>query len=534
MTHDSEQVDILTETTLTGERLQSLADGVAAEGTERITVRAPGTNEPLGSVPDCDEGDVERAVERAREVQPTWSDSDPERRGEILDRFGDLVFEHRGELLDLLQLETGKSRQHAVEEIVDVPVNCSYCANEAPEILESERRRGVVPLATTAHVTYEPVGVVGAISPWNYPVTLSMADVIPALVAGNAVVLKPDEKTPFVALMLAELLEEAGLPDGVFQVVTGQGDVAGPALVDRVDYVSFTGGTETGRLVAEQAGRNLIGHSLELGGKNPLLVLDDANPREAARGAVQACFTNAGQLCLSAERIYVDESVSDEFLDAFVGATRRLSLGTELSYEPDVGSLIGADQLERVESHVADAVDAGATLLTGGRHRPDVGPYVYEPTVFTDVDRDATLACEETFGPVVTVESVPDTEAAVAAANNSEYGLNASVWTGDRRRGARVAERVDCGTVCVNDGHVSGWGSVDAPMGGFGDSGVGRRQGPEGIKRFLETRTVATSRVGPLTAPPGVPTSWYARVLLTVGRLQRRVSKLPGLGRWFS
>jgi succinate-semialdehyde dehydrogenase/glutarate-semialdehyde dehydrogenase len=534
MTQDSEQVDILTETTLTGERLQSLAERVAAEGTERITVRTPATDEPLGTVPDGDEADVERAVKRARDAQAGWADYDPERRGDILDRFGDLVFEHRAELLDLLQLETGKSRQHAVEEIVDVPVNCSYCANEAPTLLASERRSSAVPLATTARVTYEPVGVVGAISPWNYPVTLSMADVIPALVAGNAVVLKPDERTPFVALVLAELLDEAGLPDDVFQVITGQGDVAGPALVDLVDYVAFTGGTETGRLVAEQAGRNLVGCSLELGGKNPLLVLDDADPREAARGAVQACFTNAGQLCLAAERIYVDESVYDKFLDAFVGATRRLSLGTELSYEPEVGSLIGADQLERVEDHVADALDGGGTLLTGGRHRPDVGPYVYEPTILTDVDSDAAVACEETFGPVVTVESVPDTEAAIAAANDSEYGLNGSVWTGDRQRGVRVAERIDCGTVCVNDGYVSGWGAVDAPMGGFGDSGVGRRQGPEGIKRFLESRAVATSRVGPLTAPPGVPTSWYARGLLNVGRLQRRFSKLPGIGRWFS
>ncbi len=514
------RAEALAATSVSPDRLAALADRVDADDDGTIEVRAPATDAAVGVVPDCADADVERAVDRARTAQSSWAETAVDERREIIDRFGDLVLKHRAELLDILQLETGKSRRHAVEEVVDVALTCSYYADRGNEAFREERRRGAIPPATTARVTYEPVGVVGAISPWNYPLTLSLTDVLPALVAGNSVVLKPDEKTPYTALALADLLERAGLPTGCFEIVTGRGAAVGPALIDRVDYVSFTGSTETGRLVAEQAGRNLIGCSLELGGKNPLLVLDDADVEEAARGAVQACFANAGQLCLAAERIYVADAVHDEFVEAFVAATRKLTLGTGFDYEDDVGSLIDGDQLERVERHVEDARERGATVLTGGEPRPDVGPFCYEPTILTDLEPEATAACEETFGPVVSVESVPDVATAIRKANDSEYGLNASVWTGDRERGVAVAREIDCGTVCVNDAYVSGWAAVDAPMGGFGDSGLGRRHGPEGIKRYLESRTIATSRTGPLDVPPGVPTAWYARGMFALARLQ--------------
>ncbi|SEO21443.1 succinate-semialdehyde dehydrogenase / glutarate-semialdehyde dehydrogenase [Halogranum amylolyticum] len=516
---------VLASTALSAERFETLAERVTASGTERIHVSAPATDSEFASVPACDEGDVDAAVERARAAQSAWADRSPADRAAVVDRFGDLVLERRDELLDLTQLETGKARRTAAEELLDVPMSCTYYADTGPSLLGEERRRGAFPGVTSARVSYDPVGVVGVVSPWNYPLTLAVTDAIPALVAGNAVVLKPDEKTPFVALALAELLEEAGLPDGVLEVVTGSGPVAGPALIDRVDSVAFTGSTETGRSVAERAGRNLIDCSLELGGNNPLVVLDDADVEEAARGAVVACFTNAGQLCLSAERVYVVEPLYDAFLDAFVGATRRLSLGTEFDYRADVGSLIDASQLDRVEAHLTDAVETGASVVTGGRHRPDVGPFCFEPTVLTDVDPDSTVACEETFGPVASVTAVPDAAAAVAAANDSPYGLNASVWTADRERGRAVARRLECGTVCVNDAYLSGWAAIDAPMGGYGDSGLGRRHGPEGLRRFLDSKTIATSRVGPVAFPSGGATKWALGAAFGLFGLQRRLRR---------
>jgi succinate-semialdehyde dehydrogenase/glutarate-semialdehyde dehydrogenase len=513
------------------ERVRRAAPGesdASAEGDApgaAVDVSAPATTERIGSVPDCDGDDVAAAVERARAAQAEWAETPATERAAVIDRFGDLVAAHREELLDLHQLETGKSRRTAVEELFDVPAGCTYLADEAPGALADERRRGVLPGLSTATVTYEPVGVVGVISPWNYPLTLSMADALPALAAGNAVVCKPDEKTPYGALALSELLEVAGLPDDLFQVVTGDGATVGPALVDAVDYVAFTGSTETGRTVAERAGRNLIGCSLELGGNNPLVVLGDADVDEAARGAVDACFSNAGQLCLSAERIYVEEPAYEPFLDAFVRETEALTLGTGYDYDADLGSLIDADQLERVRSHVDEAREAGATVETGGSHRPDVAPYCYEPTVLTGVEPDATVACEETFGPVAVVTPVPDADAAVAAANDSPYGLNASVWTADRERGARVAREIDCGTVNVNDGFLATWGAVDAPMGGFGDSGLGRRHGPEGIRRYAESRTVGVSRVGPLGFPDRIPTDWFVRGAFAAITFGRRASR---------
>jgi len=307
--------------------------GDDGDGNARIDVVAPATAERIGSVPACSADEVTDAVDRARAAQHEWAETPATERAAVIDRFGDLVIDRREELLDLSQLETGKSRTTAVEELFDVPTGCTHLADAAPSALAEDRRAGVVPGLTTATVTYEPVGVVGVISPWNYPLTLSMADALPALAAGNAVVIKPDEKTPYGALALGELLEVAGLPDDLFQVVTGEGPTVGPALIDAVDYVAFTGSTETGRTVAERAGRNLIGCSLELGGNNPLVVLGDADVDEAARGAVQACFSNAGQLCL-AERLYVVDSAYEAFCDAFVRETERSRWGPATTTTP--------------------------------------------------------------------------------------------------------------------------------------------------------------------------------------------------------
>ncbi len=500
-------------------RIETTSDRASLE------VRTPIADEPIGTVPACEPADIADAVDRGRRAQAEWERTPIDDRAAIIERFGDLVVNHRGALLDLLQLETGKSRSHALEEILDVSLTCSYYATNGPSVLADASRSGAIPLVSTATVTYDPVGVVGVISPWNYPLTLAMTDAIPALLAGNAVVCKPDERTSFIALALADLLAAAGLPADLFQIVTGDGATVGSALIDEVDHVAFTGGTETGRTVAEQAGRNLIGCSLELGGKNPLLVLDDADIETAARGAVKGTFTNAGQLCLAPERIYVDERRYDAFIDAFVGATRRLELGLEFAYGPDVGSLIDGDHLDSVRSHVESAVADGASLLSGGRARPDVGPFCYEPTILTNVDPDSRVACEETFGPVVSVSSVSSVAEAIERANDSAYGLNASVWTSDHERGRAVAREIDCGTVCVNDPYTVGWAAIDAPMGGFGDSGLGRRHGPEGLHQYVDSRTIATSRIGPLDAPPGLSPGRFARVMIGLTKAQRRLTR---------
>lgn len=520
----TERASLFDATVVSANRLESLADRVETTA-ERPTldVRTPIEDELIGTVPAATTVDVAAAVDRARVAQSEWENRSIEDRGDVLRRFGDLVLERREWLLDLVQLETGKARVDALEEILDVPLTCSYYDSKGPSILAESKRAGAIPGLTDARVTTDPVGVAGVISPWNYPLTLAITDVIPALLAGNAVVCKPDERTPYIALAVAELFEEAGLPAGAFEVVTGDGSTVGPALIDHVDHVTFTGSTETGRAVAERAGRNLIGSSLELGGKNPMLVLNDADVETAARGAVEGAFTNAGQLCLAPERIYVADSRHEEFLDAFVDATRQLLLGVEFRYRPDVGSLIDGGHLERVQDYVADARADGASVRVGGRSRPDVGPFCYEPTILTDVDSDSLIVTEETFGPVVFVEPVSSAEEAIRRANDSPYGLNASVWTTDLARGRSVAREIDCGTVCVNDPYAVGWAAVDAPMGGFDDSGVGRRHGPEGLRRYVETRTIATSKIGPFGDPQRLPTRWYARAMTTVTRLQRRL-----------
>jgi succinate-semialdehyde dehydrogenase/glutarate-semialdehyde dehydrogenase len=368
--------------------------------------------------------------------------------------------------------------------------------------------------------------VVGVIAPWNYPLSLAITDSIPALLAGNAVVLKPDSQTPFTALWAVQLLIEAGLPRDLCQVVTGAGAELGSAIIAGVDYLTFTGSTATGRTVARQAAERLIGCSLELGGKNPMLVLDDANLRMAVEGAVLGCFASAGQLCVSIERIFVHQHLYDAFLQRFAARTRELRLGAGFGYDIDMGSLVGPKQLATVKQHVDDALAKGATVRAGGQARPDLGPYFYEPTILTGVTPEMAIYDEETFGPVVAVYPVGSDDEAIARANASCYGLNASVWTRDRARGHAVARRLHAGTVNVNEAYAAAWGSVDAPMGGVKASGLGRRHGAEGIRKYTEPQTVAVQRLHPIAAPRGFPNRLYAQAML--GYLWA-IRRIPGL-----
>jgi succinate-semialdehyde dehydrogenase/glutarate-semialdehyde dehydrogenase len=290
--------------------------------------------------------------------------------------------------------------------------------------------------------------------------------------------------------------------------------------------ICFTGSTRTGRIVARQAAERLIGCSLELGGKNAAIVLADVDIDEAVEGVARGSFTNTGQLCISTERLYVHEDIYNRFVTKLVARTAELELGANLDYEVDLGSLTSQQQLDTVESHVGDAVEKGARVLTGGRRRPDLGPYFYEPTILERITPEMTVCAEETFGPVVSVYSFRSVDEAIASTNDSRYGLNASIWTTDTSAAVKLASRIQAGTVNVNDAYSATWGSTDVPMGGFKDSGIGRRHGAEGILKYTESQSVAVQKGMALAAPPELGDERFSSLMSGALRLLRRV---PGL-----
>lgn len=499
---------------------------VPREGRGAVDVIVPFTGERLGCVPRGTPADVEEAVRRARAAHPAWAARSFAERAEVFLRFHDLLLDRRDELLDLVQTESGKSRRHAFEEVMDTAVMARHYALHAERYLRPRRRKGALPGLTVTRVHHHPVGVVGFIVPWNYPLNLLVTDAIPALMAGNTAVLKPDHQTSFIALRAADLLYEAGLPRDALPVVTGVGPELGPALIGSVDFLMFTGSTRTGKVVARQAAERLIGVSLELGGKNPMLVLEDADLGRAVEGALRGAFVGAGQVCVSTERVYVPRGLFDGFVRRFAEGARALRLGAALDYTAEVGSLSSAEQLQRVEAHVRDAVERGAVVQAGGGARPDVGPFFYEPTVLTGVAPGMRAYAEETFGPVVSVYPYDTVDEAVALANDTPYGLSASVWGRSVRRAEEVAVRIRAGSVNVNEAYAATWASAEAPVGGVKESGLGRRHGAEGILKYTEAQTVSRQRGLPIAPPRGVAEERYVRAMTHLLRWMRRI---PGV-----
>ncbi len=479
----------------------------------------------MARVPVGTAKDLQVAVAAARTAQEGWAARTPTERAQVLFEFARLVHRDAEALMDMVQAESGKARQYAQEEVLDVALTARHYGVTGPSTLAEHKVKGMIPGATSVRVRYQPKGVVGVISPWNYPLTLAVSDAVAALLAGNAVVIKPDSQTPYCALSAAELLYEAGLPRELFAVVPGPGSVVGQEIVAQTDYVMFTGSSQTGSALAAQAGRRLIGFSAELGGKNPLIITAGADLDQAVPGAARACYSNSGQLCISIERIYVEKAVAAEFTERFARFVQEMKLGAAYNFSVDMGSLASAAQVETVQAHLDDAVANGARVLAGGKRREDLGPFFFEPTVLADVPDTAVCFKQETFGPLVAVYPVDSVDEAVKLANDTDYGLNASVFAGSSAEANAIADRLRAGTVNINEGYVAAWGSTAAPMGGMGISGVGRRHGDEGLLKYTEPQTVAEQRFIGIDGMRGIPKSVF---LTLTPKAMSALKYLPG------
>lgn len=505
--------------------VEALIRRIVSTTGESVEVHSPLSGQPLAHIPQSSDADVSEAFARARRAQAAWARTPLAERSAALLRLHDLILDRQAEIIDLIVWESGKARKHAFDEPMHVALTARYYAHTAKKHLHTRRHVGVVPVLTRVEVNRLPKGVVGIISPWNYPFTMALCDGLPALLAGNAVVAKPDHQSMLSALLGAQLLEEAGFPADLWQVVAGPGSRVGQGLVHQADYICFTGSTATGRLIAQGCGERLIGCSLELGGKNPILILRDADLEKAAEGAVRACFSNAGQLCVSTERMFVADQIYDRFLERFVARTQAMSLGASMDWGVDMGTLISQAQLDAVQAHVEDAVAKGATVLTGGKHRPDLAPYFFEPTVLEGVTPDMACFGKETFGPVISVYRFHDEGEAIERANEGQYGLNAAIYSQDGARARDLAQRIKCGTVNINEAFGATFASIDSPMGGMRESGLGRRQGADGIFRYTEPQSVATQRAIRFAPMFGMSDETYTKVMTLNLKVMRKLGR---------
>jgi succinate-semialdehyde dehydrogenase/glutarate-semialdehyde dehydrogenase len=465
-----------------------------------IEVVSPLTGEKLHDIQSFSASEVADAFAVARKAQPSWAKLGGSSRARLAKSLANLLAARQAEMMDILQAETGKSRSHAFEEVAGALGAISYYSKVTPKLMRRKKIRGSVPLLLTAYLEPAPIGAVGIITPWNYPLALTMMDVIPALMAGNAVVQKADNQTAKTVAFAQALAVEAGFPGEVWQVVQGEAAEIGNAITDNADYVAFTGSTPTGRLVAERAAKRLIGYSLELGGKNPMIILPGANLEEAAEIAIGSAFSNAGQLCVAIERIYVPNYAIREFEQVLKKRVESLTIGTSNDFDNDIGSLTSKNQLERVTGFIERAVEQGAEVITGGKPLPHLGPNFFAPTVLSNLQVNAEILSKEVFGPVIALVGYDSLDDAVEKANATEYGLNASI-VGDKKQALKLASSLMAGSVNINEGYRASMASMAAPMGGMKQSGMGRRSGPEGLLRFTEKRTIGVANRLPIRLP---------------------------------
>ena len=490
---------------------------ITATQTAEVISYDPSTGEEIARAPLMNAADVGDAVNKARAAQPAWAKLSYRSRAQFILRAREFVLEHLDEIGNLISRETGKPTTEAIAmEIVPTLDLMHYFAENTDGLLD-QRRIGLGQynlMGRSSYVVYKPLGVVGIISPWNFPWATPLDEVVMALMAGNAVVVKPSELTPLTALKIGEIFKLAKLPDGLLQIVTGDGST-GAALVDAgVNKIMFTGSVNTGKRVAETAAKHLTPVVLELGGKDPMIVLEDADLENAARAAIWGAFCNSGQACASIERCYVHESIADKFIDLVVKETHLLKQD-KASVEPiDIGAMTNERQLLIVEDHVSDAVDRGAQIRTGGHRLNDSGGWFHEPTVMTGVDHSMKVMRDETFGPVLPIMTFKTDDEAVRLANDSIYGLTASVFTKDTARGRRLAEQIDAGTVMVNE-VVYTHAVAQTPWGGVKQSGYGRTHGKLGLLELVSAQHIHVNGV------PGVPDVWWFPYSEQAGKLFR-------------
>jgi acyl-CoA reductase-like NAD-dependent aldehyde dehydrogenase len=475
------------------QHLPETQNGLAAAG-EGIPVENPATGEIVATVPELGADAVAEMAARARAAQPEWEAFGFEGRGRVLLRAQKWLMDNAEQVVATIVSETGKTYEDATfAEISYGGGAFGFWAKHAPIYLGDERVKSsqVLVKGKKLILRFRPLGLIGVIGPWNYPLTNSFGDCIPALAAGNSVILKPSEVTPLTSLLLAEGMRECGLPENVLQIATGRGET-GAALIDEVDMIMFTGSTRTGRKVAEAAARRLIPSSLELGGKDPMIVLSDADLERAANFATYYSMQNAGQTCISIERVYVEEPVYDEFVQKVSDKVRALRVGKPDGYGTvEVGAITFPPQLDTIKDHVADAVQKGARVLAGGQQVQGAGRF-FEPTVLVDVDHSMKIMTEETFGPTLPIMKVRDADEAVRLANDTPYGLASSVFSRDTARGEAIARRIEAGAATVNDAMIN-YAALELPMGGAKASGLGSRHGAGGIRKYASQQAIVVT-----------------------------------------